>query len=179
MARKQKQASPKDSNGLPIAPWILVTNTFSFSDCYAAALCSLIPDSAVKDCVQPLLPISGNSEPTAVSIWANFPTTANNAASVAREHQVAALKRGCNMVSVALCNDITFGDLQAVAKEEWPIHHITVNVEGMPTEAVAERILRWLCKSGDSQVLNLFSPVSRFTHPSHHTFGLPFDSNQS
>ena len=52
------------------------------------------------------------------------------------------------MVSVTLCNDSTFSDFQAAAKEEWPANHIMINIDGAPVEEVGKRILRWLCRSG-------------------------------
>ena len=144
MAIKQKQ-SVLLSSGLPLAPWIFVNNAFDTSTVYAEALCSLIPHA--RFCESLLLkPLYEDSGKHVISIWANSSTVPYQAAKIARAHQVKALERGCNMASVSLCNDASFRDFLAVDEKDWPVNHITINIDGAPVEEVGKRIFRWLCE---------------------------------
>ncbi len=145
MTKKQKQPSSKLVNGLPAAPWIFINNSLNTSNVYADALSDFIPQSRVYEALQPLTSLYEGSEPHAVSIWAHS-TAAHQAADIARGCQVKALRRGCNVASVALCNDSTFSYFLAVNESAWPINHITINIDETPIEEVAKRIVRWLCE---------------------------------
>jgi hypothetical protein len=163
MAKKQKQASPKLASGLPVAPWIFINNSLGTGNSYADALCSLIPYSRIYESLQPLSSISQDLEPHTISILANSSTAAYLTANIASSYQVQARERGCNLASVALCNDDTFNDFVDMDKKEWQSNHIIINVDGTSIEEVAKMIIRWLCKS---------SPLSALTwmlrrSPSH------------
>lgn len=149
MAKKQKQQSFKRSNDLPTPPWIQIINTLDTSNVYAEALCSLIPHSHVHDSSETLSSLF-HSDCKTVSIWTKFSISANRAANMARDCQNAAMKRGCNMASITLCNDSTFKDFMAVAEKDWPANHVNIQVDGTPADEVGKQILRWLCKFGRS-----------------------------
>jgi hypothetical protein len=138
--------SSKLASGLPVAPWIFINNSTDASNSYADALSSLIPYSLVYQAPRPPTSSYKGSEPHAVSIWANSASVANQAANTARECQAKAVKRGCNMASISLCNDSTIHDFLAVDKKDWPGNQFITNVVGVPTEKVAQRILKWLCE---------------------------------
>jgi hypothetical protein len=145
MAKKQKQPSQKLAKGLPLAPWIFINNSFDYSTIYSDALCSLIPHSRVYEYLELLIGFGG-SKSHPISIWADSSTEANQAAEMARSCQVEALNQGCNMASVSLCNDNTFSVFSALEGRNWPKNHLSINVDRVPVEEVAKRIVRWLCK---------------------------------
>lgn len=149
MAEKQKQPSQKLGKGLPVAPWIFINNSFDCSTIYSDALCSLIPHSQVYKRFE-LLTGFGGPKSRPVSIWADSSAEANEAAEMARSCQVEALNHGCNMASISLCNDNTFSVFSALEGRNWPQNHLSINVDRVPVEEVAKRIVRWLCTCTNS-----------------------------
>lgn len=144
MSTMQRVQSSKLTNGLPLAPSILINNAVDTSNIYADALCSLIPHSRVFEPIQPLASFCENNGHKAISIWPSPVTVASQAAKLARDCQVKALKRGRNMAFIYLCNDSTWPQFLAVPTEDWPTNHRVINVETMSSQDVAKGIVRWL-----------------------------------
>lgn len=142
----QKDHSSKLANGLPVAPSILINNTFDTSHIYADALCSLIPNGKVFEPLQPLTSLYESRGHKAISIWAGSSPMASQAASLARDCQVKALKRGRNMAFIYLCNDSTHRQFLALPQKAWPTNHLIINVENVPSQEVAKRTVKWLCE---------------------------------
>jgi hypothetical protein len=144
MAKKQRQPTAKLASGLPVAPWIYINNSINdsvnTSADYAAAVSSLIPHSHT---FSPADWYHEVPEHHAISILTSSYTFAYSTACAAREIHTKALKRGCNMASIALCNDTTFKDF---SEANWPVNHITINIGNLSIEEAAKKIVRWLCE---------------------------------
>lgn len=150
---KPRKASRNLDSGLPLAPWILINNSADASTLYADAVCSLIPHSSIYTGPDLLTRIHQARETHAVNIWANSSTVPSQVANAARACQVRALSQGCNTACVNLCNDATFQDFLAVNADDWPINHITINIDGVSVEEISKKVVKWLCKY--SQVFGL------------------------
>lgn len=156
----QKQRSSKPAVGLPLAPWIFINNFLNTSNVYASALCSLLPQSCVYESCQLLSSTYKGSESPSISIWANSSTAPHEAACRARDCHVKALKRGCNVASVFLCNDSTLYDFLCMDEKNLPINHIAININGTSIEEVAKKIVRWLCRRPKLMPCHQITPSS-------------------
>jgi hypothetical protein len=146
MCPKEGKSPRKLDSGLPVAPKIFLNSSVDTASVYAQALSSFIPYSRIYETLNPQIPLYEDSENHVVPIWANSSKVASEAANMARDCQVKALKRGCNTASVFLCNDGSIKDFLAVDDKDWPSNHITINVDGVPVAEVGKKIVKWLCE---------------------------------
>lgn len=144
MSAKGKLSSAKLGLGMPAAPWVFINNSIDDSNAYADALCSLIPHSHVYQVPQSSATSCKGLDPNATTIWVNSSTDAKDVAYTTRDYQAKALKRGCNLVSISLCNDSTINQFSAATRLEWPANRFVTNVGGATSKEVAQRILKWL-----------------------------------